>query len=200
MMATRYEWGGVFPTSSSVSSPFLLGLTLMSWSGQKQTRPGISNKTGGFLAQESHPRCAQRLFSGSLRVLWSRLFKECGLIAGLVQPHPIHAADPDVGPGPNGHTVTFPLGPFALIIVARPGFLLGRLPGELVQDVAQGLQTRQAFVGFGEVATLERHGSCPSQGLNTVGISIAGAIIAPCCQEANGDSCCTLLNRGKAAG
>src|SRR5690242_19173747 len=155
MRITWPEGGGALPTSSSVSSRFVLGLTLMSWSGQKKTTSGASKQTASFLGEVCRLGCDQQLLSGSLRCVLERWFKARGLIAGLVLPHPIHDADPDVGQGPNGHTVTFALGPFALIIVARPGLLPCRSPRELVQDIAQGLQTRQAFVGFGEIATLE---------------------------------------------
>src|SRR6266571_8171651 len=135
MIVTWSEGGGALLTSSSASSQVQRGLMLMSWSGQKKTSCGASKKTAGFLAEVGRWLCDQRLLSRSLSMLFSRLFKACGLIAGLVLPHPIHNADPHVGQGPNRHTVTFAFSPFALIIGQGPLLLQGRLPGKLVQGV-----------------------------------------------------------------
>jgi hypothetical protein len=67
-------------------------------------------------------------------------FKGRGLIVGLVHPHAIDDAHPDIGQSADRHTVRFALRAFALIIVPGPGFLPRRLPGELVQGVAQWFQ------------------------------------------------------------
>src|SRR5258708_6999998 len=50
-------------------------------------------------------------------------FKGRGLIAGLVHPHAIHDAHPDVGQGAHGHAVAFPFCSLALVVGQRPGFL-----------------------------------------------------------------------------
>ena len=102
-----------------------------------------------------------------------RRFKRRGLIAGLVHPHAIDDAHPDIGQGADGHTVGLAFRSFALVIGQRPGFVLRRLPGELVQMVAQRLHARKAFVRPGIIAAFKRHGRGSSQGLDTVGLSIA---------------------------
>ncbi len=108
-----------------------------------------------------------------------RRFKRRSLIAGVTHPHAIDDAHPDVGQGADRHTVGLALYPFALVIVPRPRFFHRRLPGELVQVVAQRLQARKAFVRLGVIAALERHGGGPGQGLDTIGIGVTGSIIAP---------------------
>jgi hypothetical protein len=70
-------------------------------------------------------------------------------------------------------------GPFAPVIVQCPAFLPCRLPGKLVQGVAQRFQAGEAFVRFGIIATLERHGSRAGQALDTGGIVVATAILTP---------------------
>jgi len=126
------------------------------------------------------------VLAGSMSQL--RRFKRRGLIAGLVLPHAIDDSHPDVGQGSDSHTVRFALSTLALIIGKRPGLFPRRLPGELVQGVAQGLHAREAFVRFGVIATLERHGSRPGQSLDTGGIGVAAAIIAPFCQQTRGQT------------
>src|SRR5260370_23705392 len=100
------------------------------------------------------------------------------VIAGLTFPQAIDDAHPDVCQSPDSHTVGFALRSFPLVIGQRPGFLQGRLPGELVQGVTQRLQAGEAFVRFGIIAALERHWRSPGQGLDGASISVAGAIIA----------------------
>jgi hypothetical protein len=117
------------------------------------------------------------------RVSAPRRFKGRGLIAGLADPHAVDDAHPDVGQGADSHTVGLALRPFAPVIVQRPGFVLRRLPGKLVQGVAQRLQARKAFVRFGVIAAFIGHGRGSGQGLDGVSIGIAAAIIAPLGQQ-----------------
>ncbi len=112
-----------------------------------------------------------------------RRLKGRGVVAGLGQPHAIDDAHPDVGQGADRHTVGLALRAFAPIIVQRPGFLSRRLPGKLVQGVAQGLHAGEACVGFGVLAAFIGHRCRPSQSLDSVSIGIAAAIIAPFCQQ-----------------
>src|SRR5579884_2322391 len=184
MRAMWCEGGGVLQASSSVSSRFLLGLTLMSWPGQKTTCPGTSKKTARFLAQKTRLRHHRWQLSSTASMQLLCLLKHAGLIAGLALPHAIDDAHPNVGQSSHGHTVGFALGPFALIIGSRPGLLQGRLPGKLVQGVAQWFQASKAFVRFGIIAALERHRSGPSQSLHTVSILVTLAVISPLSQQA----------------
>ena len=111
--------------------------------------------------------------------------KDGSLIAFALDPHGVDDAHvhPHVGQGSNGHTVGLALSPLALVIGQRPLLFQRRLPGKLVQVVAQGLQARKVFVRLGEIAALERHRSGPGQALNTVGVGVASAIIAPFGQQ-----------------
>src|SRR5260221_2230250 len=113
-----------------------------------------------------------------------RRFKRYSLIVGLALPHAIDDAHPHVGQGAHGHAVAFPASrSLALVVGQRPGFLPRRLPGKLVQDVAQWLHTGEAFVRFGVIAALEWHGCGSGQRLDTCGIGVATAIIAPFSQQ-----------------
>src|SRR5258708_20581828 len=67
----------------------------------------------------------------------------------------------------------------ALVVGQRPGFLPRGLPGKLVERIAQRFHAGEAFVRFGVMATLERHRSGPGQGLDTGGIGVPRALIAP---------------------
>ncbi len=64
------------------------------------------------------------------RVSVPRRFKGRGVIAGLVHPHAVDDAHPDVGQGAQSHTMGLALRPFALVVVPCPGFVLRRLPGK----------------------------------------------------------------------
>src|SRR5713226_1236123 len=110
-------------------------------------------------------------------------FKRVRLIARFTHPHPIKNADPNVCQGSDGHAMRFALNSLALVVGKGPGFLQRRLPGKLVQSITQRLQAGKAFVGFGVIATLEGHRSCPSQGLDTVGINVARSVITPLSQQ-----------------
>ena len=74
--------------------------------------------------------------------------------------------------------MAFALRSLALVVGQRPGFFQGRLPGKLIERVAQRFQASGAFPHFGIVATLEGHRSRPSQSLQARGISVAAAILA----------------------
>jgi hypothetical protein len=81
------------------------------------------------------------------------------LIAGVGEPHRVDDAHPDGGQGPYRHRVAFAFSSLALIIGQGPGFLSRRLPGELVEGIAQGFEAGIAFVRLGILATLEGHRS-----------------------------------------
>ncbi len=110
-------------------------------------------------------------------------FKGGGLIAGLVDPHAIDDAHPDVGQAAHRHAVGLALGPFALVVLPRPGFLPRRLPGKLLQMVAQRLAAGEAFVRFGVIAAFKGDRSCAGQSLDAGGVGIATAILTPLGQQ-----------------
>ena len=110
-------------------------------------------------------------------------FKGRALIGASSLPHAIDDAHPNVCQSSQCHTMGFAFRAFALIGVTGPGFLHRRLPGELVQMVAQGFQASKAFVRFGIIATLERDGSRSGQRLDAIGSGIAAAIFTPFGQQ-----------------
>src|SRR5579863_4393880 len=129
-----------------------------------------SKKTGGFASQTRV--CLRSPCMGQL----SRL--EGGrLIAFVLAPHGKDDSHPDVGKGTDRFGMTFALRSFALIVVPGPGFLLGTLPGKLVQSVAQRFTASIAAVGLGIGSALkdDRRGS--SQRLQTAGIFITCSLI-----------------------
>lgn len=130
-----------------------------------------SKKRGGFLARETRMLREKPELGRSTCMLKLCLLKDSGLVAGSAHPHAINDADPDVCQGSNGHTVGLALSAFALVVGSRPGFLQCRLPGKLVQMVAQWLQAGKAFVGFSIIPTLERNWSSACQFLHTDGAS-----------------------------
>ena len=95
----------------------------------------------------------------------------------MVDRHRVDDAQRDIGQGSYGDCMAFAFGALALVVGQRPDSC-GRLRGELIQSVAQGLQAGLAFERFGIVATLEGDGSCASESLQTRGIGIACLIRA----------------------
>src|SRR5262249_25747029 len=80
-----------------------------------------------------------------------------GQIASALKPHRVDDPHPDVGQRTNGHAVALAFAPLALVVRLRPGLLEDGLPGELIQHVAEGLDTGVAAMRLGVVATLVGH-------------------------------------------
>ncbi len=139
-------------------------------------------KTGGFASQGR----ALLRSAGSMQL--ASLLKRCSLVGASGGPHGIEDADPDVGQGTNGHRVAFAFGSFALIILQCPRLAPGRLPGKLIERIAQRFQTGRAAMRFLVVATLVQDGSCASQRLQTAGIVIALPILSQFRQQSRGQS------------
>src|SRR2546430_14272348 len=103
-------------------------------------------------------------FSGdTFRMSQLSCFKGFGVISGLVHPHAIDDAYPDITQGTQSHTMGLAFSLLALIVIKSPPFLHGRLPGELVENVPQRFQAGQAFVRFGIITTLEWDWCRPGQ-------------------------------------
>src|SRR5215472_13337873 len=168
----------------------LLSLTPRRLRGLKKACPVESEKTARcFAVLQARALLLQRV-AGKLGSLVPMLLS-CGLqpgslIAGVIDPHGKDDSGPDIGQGPYSHRVAFTLRPLALIVVQSPGFLPCRLPGELMQGVAQRLDTGIAAVGLEVGATLkqDRRGAC--QRLQTGRIGIALAVIPDFCQQTRG--------------
>ena len=88
-----------------------------------------------------------------------------------------HDPDPHIGKGSDRHGVTFAFCALAVIIVSGPRFTLRRLPGELMQGIAQGFDTAQPSMGFGVHPALIEHGRGSTQRLQEAFILVARAII-----------------------
>src|SRR5262249_43806178 len=89
---------------------------------------------------------------------------------------------PDVGQGTHGNTMALAFASLALVVVSGPWFTLGRLPGKLVQGIAQRFDTSLSAMG----PTGKHHRRGPCQSLQTRRISIPCAIIPNFCQQARG--------------
>jgi len=159
------------------------GLTASRLRGLKWACQNESKKTAGFLAPQTKTQRDQRRLGSWACMLLLCLLKHGCLIAGFTHPHAIDNTRPDIGQGSDSHTVGFALRAFPLVIGECPAFLQRRLPGELVQGVAQWLQAHKCFACFGVIATLERHRSSPGQGLDAVGIGVTWPVIPPFSQQ-----------------
>src|SRR5215472_13940801 len=76
----------------------------------------------------------------------------------------------------------------ALVVVQRPGFGLGTLPGKLLQGIAQGLDAGVAPMRLGILATFVGHRRGACQRLQTCRVLIAASIISQLCQQSWGQS------------
>jgi hypothetical protein len=80
--------------------------------------------------------------------------------------------------------MAFPFLALALILLQGPWFAERRLPGELLQSIAQRFDAGIAPMRFGIGATLKQDGRGSGQGLQTSGMVVACAIIPDFCQQA----------------
>src|SRR5262245_14198188 len=92
-------------------------------------------------------------------------------------------AHPPVGQRPNSHGVGLALAPLALVIGSRPRLPEGGLPGELIEDIAQGINARLAPVGTRVLAALVDHRRGARQRLHTRRTRVALPVVAPSCQQ-----------------
>src|SRR6266849_10837695 len=143
--------------------------------GQNQAWKPPSAQAVGLSMLPLEP-CWGSGWSGDTRsVGLSGLFKGRGVIGLLGLPDGVENARPDIGQRADRDGMALALGPLALVILFGPGFLLGTLPGKLVQGIAPGLDTAQAPMGFLIRPALEEHRRRASQSLQTAGALIAAA-------------------------
>src|ERR687895_968147 len=79
--------------------------------------------------------------------------------------------------------MAFPFRPLALVELSSPRLLPSGLPGELVEGIAPGLDTRIPLVGFAIVAALVGHRGGARQGLDAASPSVSLPVVTPFCQE-----------------
>src|SRR5260221_4087235 len=104
-------------------------------------------------------------------------------IGALCEPHRVDDAHPAIGQGPYRHAVTLALLALALVVRLRPRFLEGRLPGKLIQHIAEGLDAGIAPMGLGVVPARIGHRRGTRQRLHTGRAPIPLPVVAPSCQE-----------------
>src|SRR6266487_2794720 len=156
------------------------------WCGRIKTYQAESAKSAGRLALPLKVvNCQMRdsVLSGFACMKFARLLKSSRLVALLLLQHRKENASPDIGQCSNGDAMAFPFRPFAVVILSRPGFLMGTLPGKLMQSIAQGFDTGIATMGFGILATFIEHWRGSSQGLQTPSFDIARCVIADFCEQ-----------------
>ena len=162
-------------------------LTPLRLCGWKKACPLASKKMPGVFAPQRRLSCAGdgRLVLGHKPpVLKTRLLKDGCLITRRLLPHGVQDAYPDIGEGTDGDTVAFPFLAGATVVLQSPGFAHGRLPGELVQCIAQRFDAGVASMNPAVGSTLEDDRRGASQRLQAGRISIALAIITKFGQQA----------------
>ncbi len=113
------------------SQGVLLALASVSFRGFNRTGLGESTTPAGAFAPH-RSEGAVAVLSRKLCVSALCRFKGRPVIAGVVEPHRVENAHPDISQGSQRHTVTLALVALALVISQCPGFLLGRLPCKLL--------------------------------------------------------------------
>ena len=149
--------------------------------GRKWACQVESQKNAGFLACLDRMHRHQKHLSRFACMLPLRLLKGSRLIAVVMHPHGEDDPDPHIGKGTDSHRMAFAFSSFAVVVLLGPWFTLRRLPGELMQAIAQGLDAAQSPMRFSVHAALKEHGRGPCQSLQTAGIPVAASIIADFC-------------------
>ncbi len=138
--STEHE--GVYHAARSCQAA-ALSLTAAHLRGLKKACSLESQKTAGFLAaqkSEGAVRAHRVDLGGEPGMSPLRRLKGRSFIAGVGEPHGVDNAYPHVRQSSHGHRVALALGALALVVSQRPGLFQSRLPGELIERVAQGLQ------------------------------------------------------------
>jgi hypothetical protein len=111
-------------------------------------------------------------------MLLLRLLKGGQLRAVVMHPHGEDDPDPHIGKRSYRHRMAFAFRSFALRILPGPGFTLGRLPGEVMQGLAQRFTTRHSAMRLGIHPALQEHGRGSAQRLQEAFIEVSLALIA----------------------
>src|SRR6266581_54699 len=147
-----------------------LSLTATRLRGLKWACQVESQKNAGVLALVEREQHELGPLSRSACMLLLCVLKGGRLIALVMQPHGKDDPDPHVGKRSHGDRMAFAFSSFALIILHGPRFTLGRLPGKLMQSIAQRFNTAHPPMRFGIHPALEQHGRGSTQRLQTAGI------------------------------
>ena len=114
-----------------------LSLTAARLRGQNKACQVESKKTAGFFARLPRLLRKPRHLSCSTRMLVLCSLKDGCFIAAVLGPHGKDDPDPHVGKSSYRHRMALAFSSFALIILPGPCFTACRLPGKLVQGIAQ---------------------------------------------------------------
>jgi hypothetical protein len=177
--------GGAPHATSAVSGPFVPGLTLLRWRGQKRPWPTERPKAGWYLACGNLALALQHGPSSShARGMLVLSMREDGLLVVLsLEPDGKENPHPDIGQSTHCNRMTLAFGSFALVILLRPGFRACALPGKLLQDVAQGFDAAQPSMGFLIGPALEEDGRGSGKRLQARGIVVARPVVADFSQQ-----------------
>jgi hypothetical protein len=110
------------------------------------------------------------------------------IIALVLLPARKDDSHPDAGERANRFGVTLALGSFALLVVSRPGFREGRLPGELRHRIAQRFTTGRASMRFGIRSTLKDDWGAARESSQAGGVLRAISVIANFGEQARGEA------------
>ena len=193
MSSTKHEpvYHAAHGCQAAALSLTATGLRGLFWACQVE-----SQKNGGFLALVERDQHELEPLSRSASMLVLCVLKGGRLIALVMQPHGKDDPDPHIGKRAHGDRVAFAFGSLALVIGFGPRFTVCRLPGKLVQGIAQRFDTAHAPMRFGIHPALKQHGRGSSQCLQTAGILVACAIVADFGQQSRGQAfACTRQAR-----
>jgi hypothetical protein len=124
-------------------------------------------------------RSWEKSWSGHTRSMSpSGLLKDLRLIGLLRLPNGVAHARPNIGQGSDRDGMALALGSLALLLLLRPGFLMGTLPGKLVPGIAPGLAAAQPRLRCLVRPALQEDWRGASQGLQAARTGIPAAILA----------------------
>ncbi len=175
-------------------------LHVICWHGIIKDSLLIRSKATKCVESSLQPRSRQWLDGESGRsssMLPLRLLKNGSVIALVMHPQSKDDSDPDVGKRSHRNGMAFALRSFALIVLPGPCFTLRRLPGKLLQGIAQRFDTAQSPMRFGVGSTLIQHWRGASQCLQEAFILIARPVFADLCQQSWSQALASSWQAGK---
>jgi hypothetical protein len=180
MVSLRHEQ--VYHAAQSCQAASL-SLTTLSLRGLFWVCQIESQKNEGFLARVKCGQHELRWLGNSWCMLLLGLFKGSPFIGCLMPPDGKDDPDPHISQRTYRHGVAFALISFALVIVESPRFTARRLPGKLLQRIAQRLDTPHSTMHFSIFTTGKLDGRGPRQCLQARCIGVALPIVANFGQE-----------------
>src|SRR6266568_631157 len=154
---------------------------------QKKISQQASEQAVGFKTSAQW-RWGRRLSGDPRRMSLPGVLKDRGLIGLLLLPESVENACPHVSQSSDCNGMALSLSSFALIILFGPGFLLGTLPGKLLQGIAPGLDAAQPTMRFLVRPALEEDRRGARQGLQAACALIARAVIAHLSQQTRSET------------